>query len=351
MDNLISVVPEWFLELMPYLSEGEIKLIGVIIRAGREECSEAGGQSCTTLKARLQNLADDAGIAPRSAISASQSLEADGALTVYPSSHPHGEHKYVLYTTIPRRLVERIKENRRAKFARRGKLNEKCKICTPLEKESIKEKDTPVDVVDKYLSTDISTPTRVVKGSHANFARLLDRAKSLGVVGAEKLTSGYPPERILAALDYVTDPLAKNIRSQAGYFIYLLTADFEVPDPLSKKKVETEAPEWTGTVSDEAMGIWRQALEKLNGSVSPANFKTWLVDTVGLSYEGEKFIIGVPHQFSLDWLSKRLSSLVRRTLIDIVGEDLDVEYYIFTGELNKKETKGAVLGIFSPKRK
>ncbi len=338
----ITITVEWFLELMPYLSEGEIKLIGAIIRAGRDECSEAGGQSCTTLKARLQVLADDAGIAPRSAIRASLSLEAEGALTVFPSSHPHGENKYVLYVSLPRRLVDGIKENRHAKLSRSPKTNEKCQIVTPLEKESIKEPPVPHPTLvdDKFLSPNISTSTtrRVVKGNrHVKLSclpipargDLLESLKGLGVVGAEKLLAEYSPERIQTALDYVTDPLAKNIRSPAGYFIYLLNADFSIPEPPSKKKfVEQSPPEWTGTVSDEAMDVWRQALEQLKGKVSEANFKTWLPGTVGLRYKDGKFLVGVPNTTQIDWLSQRLNSLVRRTLIDIVGEDLKVEFYI-----------------------
>ncbi|MBI4286856.1 MAG: chromosomal replication initiator protein DnaA [Chloroflexi bacterium] len=74
--------------------------------------------------------------------------------------------------------------------------------------------------------------------------------------------------------------------------------------------------------------VWSVALGSLQVQVSPTNYETWLKNTVGLSYDSGLFVVGVPHGFAAEWLQKRLHSLVRRTLIDITGHDLDVEFSV-----------------------
>lgn len=76
--------------------------------------------------------------------------------------------------------------------------------------------------------------------------------------------------------------------------------------------------------------IWETALGSLRVQVTPANYNTWLKNTVGLSYESGLFIVGVPHAFGVEWLQKRLHSLIRRTLIEITGHDLEVEFQVIS---------------------
>jgi len=76
--------------------------------------------------------------------------------------------------------------------------------------------------------------------------------------------------------------------------------------------------------------IWQTALGSLQVQVNPANYTTWLKDTVGLGYDSGLFIVGVPHGFGVEWLQRRLHSLVRRTLIDITGHDLEVEFRVIS---------------------
>lgn len=235
---------EWFLELIPYFSEAEIKLIGAIMRTGGDEWSEAG-QPCVTLRARLQALADDAGIALRSAILASQSLEAEGALTVFPSSHPHGVNAYRLYVSLPRRLMERIKKNSGAKIAPLHKNRIRSAKTAPLNNKGEGGGGVVVDDDDSISpGTDTTTPPRAPRG--ALFAPLLKRLQKLGVLTPERFIADYTPERIEAALAYVTDPLSKHVRNPAGFLIYLLEAAGDIP--LSPSEVSKSLKEAEGEI-------------------------------------------------------------------------------------------------------
>jgi len=74
--------------------------------------------------------------------------------------------------------------------------------------------------------------------------------------------------------------------------------------------------------------IWQKALSKLQIQVSKANYATWLSGSQGLSWEDNTFVVGVANVFVAEWLSKRLYPLIRKTLVDITGKDVDVRFEV-----------------------
>lgn len=83
---------------------------------------------------------------------------------------------------------------------------------------------------------------------------------------------------------------------------------------------------------ESAKEIWKSALGKLQIQVSKANYTTWLSNSQGLSCQDNTFFVSVPNIFIAEWLSKRLYPLVRKTLVDIMGKDVDVQFIIHNGE-------------------
>ena len=77
-----------------------------------------------------------------------------------------------------------------------------------------------------------------------------------------------------------------------------------------------------------ASEIWETAKGSLQVQVNKANYETWLKDTVGVSYQGNRFVIGTPKAFAKEWLEKRLLSLVKKTLIGIVGQEVEVHFEV-----------------------
>jgi len=78
-----------------------------------------------------------------------------------------------------------------------------------------------------------------------------------------------------------------------------------------------------------AKDIWEAAKGALQIQVNKANYETWLKDTIGISNQGNQFVIGTPNAFASEWLEKRLRSLIRKTLIRITGEDVDVHFQVW----------------------
>jgi chromosomal replication initiator protein len=79
---------------------------------------------------------------------------------------------------------------------------------------------------------------------------------------------------------------------------------------------------------EPAKEIWKSALGKLQIQVSKANYTTWLSNSQGLSCQDNIFVVSVPNVFVAEWLSKRLYPLIRKTLIDIMGKDVDVQFAV-----------------------
>jgi len=83
---------------------------------------------------------------------------------------------------------------------------------------------------------------------------------------------------------------------------------------------------------EPAKEIWKSALGKLQIQVSKANYTTWLSNSQGLSCQDSIFVVSVPNIFVAEWLSKRLYPLVRKTLVDIMGKDVDVQFVVHNRE-------------------
>lgn len=98
--------------------------------------------------------------------------------------------------------------------------------------------------------------------------------------------------------------------------------------------------------------LWRLALEELTSQVSRANFDTWLKGTVGLEFDGERFVVGVPSALEADWLQNRLASMIRRALAAVAARPVTVEFRVVRrdGQANgvARAEPGAVVTVRAP---
>jgi chromosomal replication initiator protein len=77
-----------------------------------------------------------------------------------------------------------------------------------------------------------------------------------------------------------------------------------------------------------AKEIWEATKGALQVQVNKANYETWLKDTIGVSHQGNQFVVGTPRAFAKEWLEKRFHSLVRKTLINVIGQDIEVHFQV-----------------------
>jgi chromosomal replication initiator protein len=74
--------------------------------------------------------------------------------------------------------------------------------------------------------------------------------------------------------------------------------------------------------------IWETALGELQLQVSKPNYRTWLRKTVGLSHQGDKFVIGVPNTFAAEYLEKNQRSLIEKALSGLISPDVQVVFQV-----------------------
>ena len=79
---------------------------------------------------------------------------------------------------------------------------------------------------------------------------------------------------------------------------------------------------------NSAEELWSIVLGELQVQVSRANYETWLRDTKGLTLTNDTFVVGAPSTFATEWLSKRLTPLVRKTLTRVRQQDTDIRFTV-----------------------
>jgi len=74
--------------------------------------------------------------------------------------------------------------------------------------------------------------------------------------------------------------------------------------------------------------IWDIALGDLQVQVSKPNYRTWFSKTVGLTYQDNEFVIGVPNTFAAVYLEKNQRSLIEKSLIGLTAPDVRVVFQV-----------------------
>jgi chromosomal replication initiator protein len=73
---------------------------------------------------------------------------------------------------------------------------------------------------------------------------------------------------------------------------------------------------------------WAATLGHLQMLVTPANFDTWLRDTVGLRFDDGCFVVGAQNDFATEWLHARLRPLIARTLARTLGHAVELAFEV-----------------------
>ena len=81
-------------------------------------------------------------------------------------------------------------------------------------------------------------------------------------------------------------------------------------------------------VERPASEIWEAALGELQIQITKSNYRTWLEKTVGVSFDADKFIIGVPNTFIAEYLDKNQRSLIEKTLIGLTRPDITIQFQV-----------------------
>jgi chromosomal replication initiator protein len=80
----------------------------------------------------------------------------------------------------------------------------------------------------------------------------------------------------------------------------------------------------------KAEQVWQAALGELQLQMTKATFDTWVKNTSVVSAEDGTYVIAVQNGFAKDWLENRLLTIIKRTLIGIVGHAVEIKFVVQT---------------------
>ena len=94
-----------------------------------------------------------------------------------------------------------------------------------------------------------------------------------------------------------------------------------------------------------AQEIWEAALGELQLQVNKPNYQTWFKGTGGLSYQGDRFVIGAANAFVAEYLDRNQRSLIEKTLIGLTGRNVNAVFKVSSAaeatDCPRRENDGA----------
>jgi chromosomal replication initiator protein len=79
-------------------------------------------------------------------------------------------------------------------------------------------------------------------------------------------------------------------------------------------------------VEQTAEGLWHEVAARLRGSLNETTYGTWFGEARGVSLEsGGSFVLGVPNDFTRNWIEGHFLSLIGAAIRDITGHERPIE--------------------------
>ncbi|WP_350343678.1 chromosomal replication initiator protein DnaA [Proteinivorax tanatarense] len=75
-------------------------------------------------------------------------------------------------------------------------------------------------------------------------------------------------------------------------------------------------------------GIWTKVLKELESKVSKPSYETWLQGTTAITMYDSTLVIGVPNDFTKEWLENRYATLISEILQSLTGKQLEVSFVV-----------------------
>lgn len=73
---------------------------------------------------------------------------------------------------------------------------------------------------------------------------------------------------------------------------------------------------------------WAATLGQLQMIVTPANYDTWLRETIGLRHDDGCFVVGAQNDFATEWLHTKLRPLILKTLARVLGYGVEIAFEV-----------------------
>ena len=101
-----------------------------------------------------------------------------------------------------------------------------------------------------------------------------------------------------------------------------------VCSPLPHSRVEGLATGVKHQIELTAESLWSEVAGRLRGALNDTTYGTWFGEAQGLELDGDRFVIGVPNDFTRDWIEGHFRGLIGAAIRDVTGEERPIELRI-----------------------
>jgi chromosomal replication initiator protein len=80
-----------------------------------------------------------------------------------------------------------------------------------------------------------------------------------------------------------------------------------------------------------AQSLWHEVASRLRSSLNETTYGTWFGEAQGAALDGDRFVLGVPNDFTRNWIEGHFLSLIGAAIRDVTGEDKAIELTVVAG--------------------
>src|SRR3982074_3796091 len=70
-----------------------------------------------------------------------------------------------------------------------------------------------------------------------------------------------------------------------------------------------------------AESLWSEVAGRLRGSLNDTTYGTWFGEAAGLAISDDCFVLGVPNDFTRDWIEGHFRGLIGAAIRDVTGRE------------------------------
>jgi chromosomal replication initiator protein len=91
------------------------------------------------------------------------------------------------------------------------------------------------------------------------------------------------------------------------------------------------------STNNEANLVWKNCLTRIKENVTLMTYNTWFLPIRPVSIKDSNLKVQLPNQFFWEWIDEHFSTIVKRTIYEVLGEDGKLSYIIADEQEQKEE--------------
>jgi chromosomal replication initiation ATPase DnaA len=93
-----------------------------------------------------------------------------------------------------------------------------------------------------------------------------------------------------------------------------------------------------------AESLWHEVAGRLRSSLNETTYGTWFGEARGVALDDGRFVLGVPNDFTRDWIEGHFLSLIGAAIRDVTGEERPIDLQVVDGAIPAEPSAEAPRG-------